>query len=94
MKIAVLTLAALITSAESVACPEYQIAQKAMTSALYLETLNGGGKPLTKEIYSLNSQFGTYGIIFSYSGVQNIWKVKVDSERCLIMAVSKSSGTR
>lgn len=87
MKTILITL--LLSSTQIIACPQAQIARKALASAIYLETVNGGGRPLTKEIYSLSSEFDTYGIIFSYSGIQSSWKVKVDSARCLVKAVVK-----
>lgn len=70
-------------------CPQSVISQKALQSALYLEFLNGGGKPLTKELYSLSSQYDSYIAIFSYSGIQSIWKIKVNSRSCTLESVSK-----
>lgn len=74
-------------SAKATACSEEILQTKAIHSALSIERLNGGGYPLTSEIYSLNRQVNTYGIIFSYSGVQHIWIVTVDFDQCLIKSV-------
>jgi hypothetical protein len=72
------------------ACSEFEIEKKVFDSALYIETLNGGGRPLMQEMYSLSSEQGAYVVILSYSGVQNIWKVKTDPTGCHILSVSKS----
>lgn len=70
-------------------CTEEELSQKITAAALSIETLNGGGQPLTQELYSLNSEQGAYVVVLSYSGVQNQWKVKASSESCLIESVSK-----
>ena len=84
----------LSVTGQAQSCLESVINQKILDGALYLETLNGGGRPLTTEVYSLSSQFDTYMTIFSYSGVQSTcvqstWKVKVNSEFCRIDSISK-----
>ena len=85
--ISILLLLSVAVQAES--CLESILNRKILDGALYLETLNGGGHPLTTEVYSLSSQSDTYMTIFSYSGVQNMWKVKVNSESCCIDSISK-----
>jgi len=88
-KIIMLIVGLFVAVAQAQPCSEEIISQKAMQAALSLEILNGGGHPLTQEIYSLNSQFDTYVVVLSYSGLQNIWKIKVESQSCMIESVSK-----
>ena len=68
-------------------CTQAKTEKKALSAALCLEKLNSGGAPITTEIYSLSSQYDTYGVILSYSGIQHIWIVNVDSEQCLIKSI-------
>ena len=89
-KVIILSVLTLVTQlAAAQVCSESQVQAKAYQSAKYIETLNGAGSPLTEELYSLSSEQGTYVLIFSYSGVQSSWKVKVDHDRCLISSVVK-----
>lgn len=84
-------IATLLTAsvAKAAPCSEEILSAKALQAAKYLEFLNGGGETLTEEIYSLSSQFDTYVAILSYSGVQHSWKIKVDSQECLVKSVQQ-----
>lgn len=85
-----MTLISLFTiTTKAQPCSQKVISQNAMQSALYLELLNNG-RPLTKQLYSLSSQLDTYIAIFSYSGVQSFWKIKVNSKTCTIDSVIKN----
>jgi hypothetical protein len=82
-----LTLVAQLAGAQ--VCSESEIQEKVYDSALYLEALNGGGHPLTEELFSLSSEQDAYIVILSYSGLQSSWKVRVDHDRCHVSSVVK-----
>ncbi len=88
-KIAVFSVSVFAFIPRAMPCSQEEISQKAMKGALYLESLNVGGEPLTKELYSLSSEFDTYVAVLSYSGVQNFWKIKVNSDLCLIKSIER-----
>lgn len=70
-------------------CDQPHVQKRVLLLARYLETLNGGGHPITTEVYSYNSQERAYAVIFSYSGVQNVWQVRLDKSGCQISAIAK-----
>lgn len=82
-----LVLVLLARGVQAGACSDADLEQKVLSAALYLETLNGGGRPLTQEVYSLSSRRDTYSIILSYSGVQHIWQVTADPSKCTVSSV-------
>ena len=88
MKTVILTLS-LMGSLVSFAghCPLDLTQEKVLQAAISIESLNGGGKPLTSELHSYSSKMNTWGVILSYSGIQNIWTVVTSEDGCQIKAV-------
>ena len=72
------------------ACDSAGATEKALRGALAVEQINGGGNPLTSEVYPYNSRIDTFGVILGYSGVQHIYAVKFVSNSCLISSISLS----
>ena len=88
MKIVILTLL-LMGSSVSIAeyCSLNLVQKKVLRAAISIESINGGGKPLTAELLSYSSNADTWGVILSYSGAQNIWTVVTSEDGCQIKAV-------
>ena len=70
-------------------CEPHLTEQIVLSAAHSIEAINGGGNPLTTEIYSYSSRKNTWAIIFSYSGVQSVWNVKTTSDGCRVEQVSR-----
>lgn len=88
MKTLILTLSLMGAPALYAAdCTLDQTQEKVLHAAIAIESLNGGGKPLTTELHSYSSQPTTWGVVLSYSGVQNIWTVITSEDGCQIKAV-------
>ncbi len=68
-------------------CDSRVTEQISLNAARSLETINGGGSPLTTEIYSYSSRENTWAVLFSYSGVQSVWHVKTSTDGCRIEQV-------
>lgn len=82
---------AILTPAISLAgsCPLSQVKQKVVRAAYLIEALNGSTSRLTTELHSYSSKMNTWAVIFSYSGVQNIWTVETTNDGCWIKSLSK-----
>lgn len=72
-------------------CALEKLQEKVMQSAYSIESINGGGSPITKELYSYSSKENTWAVVFSYSGVQKIWTVVTSKEDCQIKAVYRNA---
>jgi hypothetical protein len=83
------TTTILTLTASAQACDLSQLGGKALQAALAVETVNGGGHPLTKELFPHRSDYSVYGVILSYSGRQSLWKVRFDLDSCRITSITK-----
>ncbi|MES2801195.1 MAG: hypothetical protein V4654_01780 [Bdellovibrionota bacterium] len=88
MKTLILTLSLMGTSVSLARdCTLDQTQEKVLRAAVAIESLNGGGRPLTTELHSYSTRPSTWGVILSYSGVQNTWTVITSEDGCQIRAV-------
>lgn len=88
MKTLILTLSLLGPSLSFAGyCPLTLTQKKVLLAAISIDSVNGGGKPLSTSVHSYSSKLRTWGVILSYSGVQNIWTVVTSEDGCRIKAV-------
>lgn len=84
-----ITTMSLVFTASAQACDLSQLGSRAMQAALAVESVNGGGRPLTKELFPLKGDYRAFGVILSYSGLQSIWKVQFDLPSCRVTSVTR-----
>jgi hypothetical protein len=85
MKMAICTiLLALPGFALANVCDSDFSEKSALRAAQTLEIINGGGRPLSTDIYSYSSQQRKWTVVFSYSGIQNIWTVATSEDGCRV----------
>lgn len=88
MKIVILILSIIGSSLSFAAyCPLDLTQKKVLRAAISIESLNGGGRPLTTELHTYSSKMNTWDVVLSYSGFQNIWTVVTSEDGCQIKAV-------
>lgn len=68
-------------------CPLGLTEEKVLQAAISMDSLNGGGKPLTSELHSYSSKMNNWVVILSYSGVRSIWTVVTSEDGCQIKAM-------
>jgi hypothetical protein len=77
----------LMFSGRIYACPYERAEVRALQAGLFIEGLNGG-TPLTYEVHSLSSRPNTWGVILSYSGVQNVHLVTIEPRSCRVLGIA------
>lgn len=68
-------------------CSSTMTKEKVLQAAISIDSVNGGGKPLTTELHSYSSKSNTWGVILSYYGIQSVWTVATSEDGCDIKAV-------
>lgn len=90
MKLSIITLVVFLPCLSySEICSVNTTEKKVLTAATSIEKINMGGHPLKTEVISYSSKEYTWSVIFSYSGLQNIWTVRTSDDGCFIQSIYK-----